>query len=94
MEKVAAFDKIWDSRFDGELHFADDFVVESQVQKDIVCSWTKPVLYSNYFQFLRSLTAYSLNLFVDLKDLLLPRWALAPEKVADFKCQEVWRVRP
>jgi hypothetical protein len=46
VEEIAAFDEIRDSRLNGELHFTDNLVIESQVHEDIVGAGPKSVLYS------------------------------------------------
>ena len=76
MKIVTAFDEIWRIALYCKLYFTSDWVIELEINENIIGAFFQPIFNSDNFEFFRILFAEWLKLFVNSHDFLLFGWDL------------------
>ena len=77
-----------------KLNFTDNFIVESDINQNIVSSFPEPVFDSHNFHFLGIGIADVNYIFEDCDNLFLFRRTFASNKITYLKGYQIWRSRP
>lgn len=89
VEGVTAFYEFGSMRFNFELNFAQQAVIEFYVYKQVVGATAQSVLNAHNLQLLRTLSTDPLQLFVELKYLFLLGRTCASHQIAHLEGQQV-----
>lgn len=89
VKAVAALDEIWDVWLDCELYFAEHFVIELHINKDVVGAAFQSVFDPDYFELLRVVFAQSFNFFIYSDNLTLLGGAFASHGISYFEAEKV-----
>ena len=79
---------------DLQLDLTDNFVVEPDIDQDIICSFTESIFYPDDLHLFGVCLADVHDVFQNADGLLFLWGTFASNQVSNFECDEVWRCWP